>query len=88
MVVCQLGAQEETGIYWNAVEDRGAIQRNIRRGRWDLVVPALARLRLNQELVTDIYEQVGHRSIVSLRCCCNRLPDCRDHGSCAWISRR
>jgi WD40 repeat-containing protein SMU1 len=48
----------ETNTSLNAVEDVDAFKRDIVSGRWDVVLPQLAKLRLPKNVLEDAYEHV------------------------------
>ncbi|KAL6766293.1 hypothetical protein ACKKBG_A35450 [Auxenochlorella protothecoides x Auxenochlorella symbiontica] len=50
--------QEECGVSLNAVESLEAFTADVRAGRWDLILPQLATLKLPVDLLEDLYEQV------------------------------
>ena len=48
----------ETNTSLNAIEDVDAFKRDVTHGRWDAVLPQLAKLRLPKNVLEDAYEHV------------------------------
>jgi len=51
--------QTEAGVALNTVDSRDRFADDLRHGRWESVLPAVARMKLPVPVMTALYDQVG-----------------------------